>query len=117
MSTETKQYVIQTTSGDGWYAYDHVEGTYEKALELLRNRRKTYPKTGWRVSEVVPLAEPAEISGWQVCFKGEDEVWVPASWTRNYRSIEEAREYLSRYATTPGGCVHAIFKVSGVQEQ
>lgn len=116
MSTETKQYIIQTVSDDdgSWYVYELVEGTHEKALERLRNRRAAYPKTDWRISEVVPLVEPAEISGWQVCYK-DNEVWIPTSWTYNYGSVEEARQALEN-RSIDSNLKFAIFKVSGVQE-
>jgi hypothetical protein len=118
MSDELKEYYVQYIGGEGaWVTFKNVfTATTEEALSTLAEIRKSYPTDSWRLVEVVPVAEPAEFSGWQVCFKDEDERWVPTSWTRNYGSIEEAREYLSRFLKTPSGSVYAIFKVSGVQQ-
>lgn len=116
MNTEIKEYQVQYLGGTGnWTAIDHVSDTKEKAFEKLGYYRGRHMNDTWRLAEVTPLLEPAEISGWQVCYK-DNEVWVPTSWTYNYGSVEEAREALSHYVRTPGND-YAIFKVSGVQEQ
>lgn len=118
MSTEIKEYQIQYLGGSGdWLPIEHVSGTKKQAFERLGYRRGRHTNDTWRLAEVVPVMEPASVSGWMVFKRGDDGVVFPAGgWAGVYPSQEKAVESVNYFIASDEREKYHIIHVEGEEK-